>query len=173
MAKKSAGLLLYRKIAGSLEVFLLHPGGPFWVKKDDGAWSIPKGEVAEGEDALEAAKREFQEETGLAVKGTFEALEPIKQAGGKVIYAWSVQGDIDAAGIRSNTFSLEWPRGSKKVQEFPEVDRGAWFDLAAARKKILKGQLPLLEQFQQESKGQDPTATTTESTTSSKRQNKA
>lgn len=173
MAKKSAGLLLYRKVAGSLEVFLVHPGGPFWAKKDDGAWSIPKGEFTEGEDDLEAAKREFEEETGMAPKGTFEALEPIKQVGGKVIYAWSVQGDIDAAGIRSNTFSLEWPRGSKKVQEFPEVDRGSWFDLGAARKKILKGQLPLLEQFQKSQRARTSTATTNESTTSSKRQNKA
>ena len=147
MAKKSAGLLLYRKVAGSTEVFLVHPGGPFWAKKDDGAWSIPKGELAEGEEALEAAKREFQEETGFEVKGRFEALEPVKQAGGKIVYAWAIEGDIDSSGIRSNNFSMEWPPGSKKIREFPEVDRGGWFALATARQKILTGQSPLLEEL--------------------------
>jgi predicted NUDIX family NTP pyrophosphohydrolase len=153
MAKKSAGLVLYRDAAGSMEVFLVHPGGPFWAKKDDAAWSIPKGEIAEGEDPLEAAKREFTEETSFAVNGAFEALEPVKQASGKIIYAWSLAGDIDASAIRSNTFSMEWPPRSGKTQEFAEVDRGAWFDLAAARKKIVKGQIPLLEQLQEKSKG--------------------
>jgi predicted NUDIX family NTP pyrophosphohydrolase len=147
MAKKSAGLLLYRKVAGSTEVFLVHPGGPFWAKKDDGAWSIPKGELAEGEEALEAAKREFQEETGFEVKGRFEALEPVKQAGGKIVYAWAIEGDIDSSGIRSNNFSMEWPPGSKKIREFPEVDRGGWFALATARRKILTSQSPLLEEL--------------------------
>jgi predicted NUDIX family NTP pyrophosphohydrolase len=149
MPKQSAGLLLYRNVYGSLEVFLVHPGGPFWAKKDDGAWSIPKGEIAEGEDALQAAKREFREETGFAADGTFEALEPVKQAGGKTVYAWSIEGDVDASAIGSNTFSMEWPPRSGKMQEFAEVDRGGWFDLAVARKKILKGQIPLLEQFAQ------------------------
>lgn len=148
MAKNSAGLLLYRKAGGSLEVFLVHPGGPFWAKKEEGAWSIPKGEFREGEEALEAAKREFKEETGFAVSGVFEALEPVKQPGGKIVYAWAVEGDINASVIRSNNFSMEWPPRSKKTQEFPEVDRGGWFDLTEARKKIVKGQLPLLEQFQ-------------------------
>jgi predicted NUDIX family NTP pyrophosphohydrolase len=147
MAKKSAGLLLYRKVAGSTEVFLVHPGGPFWAKKDDGAWSIPKGELAEGEEALEAAKREFQEETGFEVKGRFEALEPVKQAGGKIVYAWAIEGDIDSSAIRSNNFSMEWPPGSKKIREFPEVDRGGWFALATARRKILTSQSPLLEEL--------------------------
>jgi predicted NUDIX family NTP pyrophosphohydrolase len=145
MAKKSAGLLLYRKIGDSVEVFLVHPGGPFWAKKDEGAWSIPKGELTEGEEALEAAKREFQEETGFTVKGRFEALEPVKQAGGKIVYAWAIKGDIDSSAIRSNNFSMEWPPGSKKIREFPEVDRGGWFALATARQKILPGQSPLLE----------------------------
>jgi predicted NUDIX family NTP pyrophosphohydrolase len=153
MPKRSAGLVLYRQVSGSMEVFLVHPGGPFWAKKEDAAWSIPKGEIAEGEDALEAAKREFQEETGSAVSGAFEALEPVNQASGKIIYAWSLAGDIDAAAIRSNTFSMEWPPRSGKTQEFAEVDRGAWFDLAEARRKIVKGQIPLLEQLQEKWKG--------------------
>jgi predicted NUDIX family NTP pyrophosphohydrolase len=147
MAKKSAGLLLYRKVAGSAEVFLVHPGGPFWAKKDDGVWSIPKGEFADGEEALEAAKREFQEETGFAVKGTFEALEPVKQAGGKTVYAWAIEGDIDSSAVRSNNFSMEWPPGSKKIREFPEVDRGGWFELGMARKKIITSQSPLLDEL--------------------------
>jgi predicted NUDIX family NTP pyrophosphohydrolase len=146
MAKKSAGLLVYRKDGDSVEVFLVHPGGPFWAKKDDGAWSIPKGEFADGEEALEAAKREFQEETGFTVQGRFEALEPVKQAGGKIVYAWAIEGDFDSSAIRSNNFSMEWPPGSKKIREFPEVDRGGWFALAtAARQKILTGQSPLLD----------------------------
>ncbi len=147
MAKKSAGLLLYRKDGDSVEVFLVHPGGPFWAKKDEGAWSIPKGEFVDGEEALEAAKREFQEETGFAVKGRFEALEPVEQASGKIVYAWAIEGDIDSSAIRSNNFSMEWPPGSKKIREFPEVDRGGWFALATARQKILTGQSPLLEEL--------------------------
>jgi|SRR5580658_5277793 predicted NUDIX family NTP pyrophosphohydrolase len=153
MAKKSAGLFLYRNRAGSTEVFLVHPGGPFWAKKDEAAWSIPKGEIAEGEEPLEAAKREFREETGFAVQGTFEALRPVRLAGGKTVYAWTIEGDIDASAIRSNTFSMDWPPRSGKMQEFPEVDRGAWFDLATARKKIVKGQIPLLEEFEERRKG--------------------
>lgn len=149
MPKKSAGLLLFRKSAGAVEVFLAHPGGPFWAKKDDGAWSIPKGELAEGEDALEAAKREFREETGFEIDGKFEPLEPVKQPGGKIVVAWSVEGDVNAAAICSNRFSMEWPPRSRKMQEFPEVDRAGWFDLAEARRKILKGQTPLLEQLAQ------------------------
>ncbi|HEY2546621.1 MAG TPA: NUDIX domain-containing protein [Candidatus Acidoferrum sp.] len=148
MAKKSAGVLLYRGEGNAVEVFLVHPGGPFWAKKDDGAWSIPKGEFTDGEEPVEAAKREFREETGFGVEGAFEALEPVRQPSGKIVYAWSVKGDVDASAIHSNTFSMEWPPGSGKMQEFPEVDRGGWFDLALARRKILKGQLPVLEQFQ-------------------------
>lgn len=150
MPKQSAGVLLYRKAGSLLEVFLVHPGGPFWTKKDDGAWSIPKGEFGDGEDPLAAAKREFHEETGLAIDGAFKPLQPVKQPGGKTVHAWSVEvADLDASSIRSNTFSMEWPPRSGKTREFPEVDRAAWFDLATARKKILLGQLPLLDQLQQ------------------------
>jgi predicted NUDIX family NTP pyrophosphohydrolase len=152
VAKKSAGLLLYRSVYGAVEVFLVHPGGPFWAKKDEAAWSIPKGEIAEGEEPLEAAKREFREETGFAMEGVFEALEPVRLAGGKTVYAWFIEGDIDASAIRSNTFSMAWPPRSGKMQEFAEVDRGEWFDLAAARGKILKGQIPLLEEFEERRK---------------------
>ena len=124
MPKKSAGLLLFRKrLTVGLEVFLVHPGGPFWAKKDDGSWSIPKGEFAEDEDPLEAAKREFQEETSLRVAGPFYPLEPARQPGGKIVYVWAARADLDASAIRSNTFTIEWPRNSGKMREFPEVDR--------------------------------------------------
>jgi predicted NUDIX family NTP pyrophosphohydrolase len=147
MAKTSAGILLFRRRANSVEVFLVHPGGPYWARKDAGAWSIPKGEVEAGEDLLTGAKREFAEETGVTVEGSLAPLEPVTQAGGKIVHAWAVEGDTDAATIRSNTFSLEWPPGSGKAREFPEVDRAGWFDLAAAREKINKGQRGLLEQL--------------------------
>jgi len=148
MPKQSAGILLYRIAGGRAEVFLVHPGGPFWAKKDDGAWSIPKGEFADGEEPLEAARREFKEETGFPIEGALTPLSPVKQPGGKTVYAWAVEGDVDADAIRSNTFSMEWPKGSAKTKSFPEIDRAAWFDLdAAARVKILKGQLGLLEQL--------------------------
>jgi predicted NUDIX family NTP pyrophosphohydrolase len=146
MAKKqSAGILLYRLRDSSAEVFLVHPGGPFWMKKDAGAWSIPKGEFEQDEDPLAAARREFREETGFDVEGEFVALDPVRQAGGKVVRAWAVQGDCDPASIRSNLFTMEWPPRSGKRQEFPEVDRAGWFGLEAAKEKILKGQLALLE----------------------------
>jgi predicted NUDIX family NTP pyrophosphohydrolase len=148
MAQKSAGLLLYRQSGESVEVFLVHPGGPFWTRRDDGAWSIPKGEFVDGEDPLEVAKREFKEETGFDIEGEFEAMRPTRQAGGKLVYAWAVQGDINASVIRSNSFSMEWPPRSGKIQDFPEVDRGEWFDLTSAKRKILKGQLEILEQLQ-------------------------
>jgi predicted NUDIX family NTP pyrophosphohydrolase len=147
--KLSAGILVYRKPQGSVEVFLVHPGGPFWAKKDDGAWSIPKGEYAEGDDALAAARREFQEETGFEIDGTFTPLAPVKQPSGKMIAAWAVEGDVDAAAIRSNSFSLEWPPKSGRTRQFPEVDRAGWFDLPTARLKLLPGQRPLLEQLEQ------------------------
>ena len=149
MAKTSAGVLLYRRAGKSLEVLLVHPGGPFWAKKDDGAWSIPKGEFAEGQDPLEVAKREFEEETGFPLKGKLEALEPIRQAGGKIVYAWVSEGEINASAIRSNTFSMEWPPHSGKTREFPEVDRASWFDLETAHRKFLKSQMPLLEQLKE------------------------
>jgi predicted NUDIX family NTP pyrophosphohydrolase len=147
MAKKSAGLLLYRFRAGALEMFLVHPGGPFWAKKDTGAWSIPKGEFEEGEDPLTAAKREFQEETGFPVAGNFIALSPLKQAGGKLVFAWAVEGDCDAAAITSNIFSMEWPPRSGKRKEFSEVDRASWFPLEIAREKIVKGQRGFLDEL--------------------------
>jgi len=148
MSKISAGLLLYRKTGGALEVFLVHPGGPFWARKDEGAWSVPKGEFDEGEDALDAAQREFQEETGMAAKGEFHPLKPLRQSGGKMVYAWAVQFDLDAAAVKSNTFSMEWPPRSGKAQEFPEIDRAGWFRIDEARRKILKSQLDLLEQLE-------------------------
>jgi predicted NUDIX family NTP pyrophosphohydrolase len=148
MAKKnSAGILLHRLHGSEIEVFLVHPGGPFWAKKDAGAWSMPKGEFEAGEDPLEAAKREFKEETGFAVEGTFIELTPVKQPGGKVVYAWAVMGDCEAESIKSNTFSLEWPPRSGKRKEFPEVDRAGWFTPEVAREKILKGQLNFLEEL--------------------------
>ena len=148
-SKKTAGILLYRLRESELEVLLGHPGGPFWAKKDDAAWSIPKGELEEDEDPLKAAKREFEEETGVAVEGNFIPLTPLKQRGGKVVLAWAVKGDCDADNIKSNMFSLEWPPRSGKRQEFPEMDRASWFTMAAAKKKILPGQLGLLEELEQ------------------------
>jgi predicted NUDIX family NTP pyrophosphohydrolase len=141
MPKTSAGLLMYRHRGGALEVFLVHPGGPFWVHKDDGAWSIPKGEFEPGEDALAAAQREFTEETGLTPSGDFQQLTPLKQPSGKIVHAWAVKGDCDPALVRSNTFTF-------KGREFPEVDRAAWFGLPEARKKLLPGQVGFLEQLE-------------------------
>ncbi len=148
MHKKSAGLLVYRQGAGHLEVLLVHPGGPFWTKKDEGAWSIPKGEFSEGENPLEAARREFEEETGVAMTGDYEPLDPVKQPSGKTIYVWLVRGDLDPASIKSNLFSMEWPPRSGITQQFPEVDRAAWFATDAARRKILKGQVPFIDQLE-------------------------
>jgi predicted NUDIX family NTP pyrophosphohydrolase len=147
MAKKSAGLLMYRRRGGILEVFLVHPGGPFWARKDEGAWSIPKGEYETGEDPLEVAKREFQEETGFQAAGEFAPLTPRKQAGGKVVSAWAVEGNCDASAVKSNLFSIEWPPRSGRQKEFPEVDRAGWFTMAQAREKILKGQAGFLEEL--------------------------
>lgn len=147
--KLSAGILLYRLRGVAVEVFLVHPGGPFWAKKDEGAWSIPKGEYEAGADPLTTAKREFHEETGCTVEGTFQPLTSLKQPSGKVISAWTVAGDLDAAAVTSNTFTMEWPPKSGKTQEFPEVDRGAWFDLSTARVKLQTGQRGFLDQLQQ------------------------
>lgn len=143
--KTSAGVLLYRRRGATLEVFLVHPGGPFWAKKDLGAWSLPKGEIAAGEDPPEAAKREFTEETGFAVEGELRPLPPLRQPGGKIIVAWAVEGDCDPAELRSNTFEMEWPPRSGKRRAFPEVDRGEWFSLDEARRRILPGQAPFLD----------------------------
>jgi predicted NUDIX family NTP pyrophosphohydrolase len=147
MAKSSAGLVMYRYRNAKLEVLLVHPGGPFWRKKDEGAWSIPKGEYTADEDAFEVAKREFKEETGYAAEGSFMELAPIKQPGGKVVAAWAFEGDCDAGKIKSNTFSMEWPPRSGKQAEFPEVDRAEWFPINAAKKKLLKGQAGFVEQL--------------------------
>jgi len=145
MAKLSTGILLYRRRAGALEVFLVHPGGPFWAKKDAGAWSIPKGEPAPGEEPRATARREFVEETGLALPEALTELPPVRQAGGKTVQAWAAEGDADPAALRSNSFALEWPPRSGRFQEFPEIDRAQWFDLATARQKLNKGQVPLLD----------------------------
>jgi len=147
MPKHSAGLLLYRWRPGGLEVLLVHPGGPFWAGKDEGAWSIPKGEFNPPEDPLAAAYREFNEETNCAATGEVIPLTPLKQTSGKLIQAWALEGDCDAAAIHSNTFTLEWPPRSGRRQEFPEVDRAAWFSLEFARKKISKGQAGFLEEL--------------------------
>jgi predicted NUDIX family NTP pyrophosphohydrolase len=145
MPATSAGLLLHRSTARGLEVLLVHPGGPFWARKDLGAWSIPKGEVGEGEDLLAVARREFQEETGFAAGGPAIPLGHVRQAGGKVVHAWAVRGDLDPAALRSNTFEIEWPRGSGRMRTFPEVDRAAWFDLAEARRRIVPAQAAFLD----------------------------
>jgi predicted NUDIX family NTP pyrophosphohydrolase len=136
MAQISAGVLMYRIANGKPQVLLVHPGGPFWRKKDLGAWSIPKGEVAEEENLLAPAQREFQEETGHRPTGRFIALHPVKLKSGKIVHAWAVEGDLDAAAVRSNTFTMEWPPRSGKQSEFPEVDRAEFFDLETAKKKI-------------------------------------
>ena len=144
-SNRSAGLLLYRHTPAGLEVLLVHPGGPFWTKKDDGAWSIPKGEIGDAEDPLAAAIREFAEETGAQPAGDFLPLAPIRQSGGKTVHAWALRSDFDPATLTSNLFSMEWPPRSGRLQQFPEVDRAAWFTLDIAREKILKSQLPLLD----------------------------
>jgi predicted NUDIX family NTP pyrophosphohydrolase len=148
MVKQSAGLLLYRVREGILEVFLVHPGGPFWAKKDLGAWSIPKGEIDEGEDPLEAARREFEEETGFRPGGMFRGLTPLRQRSGKIVHAWAVEGDCDPRAIRSNSFAMEWPPRSGRQQEFSEVDRADWFSISEARERILDGQRALLAQVE-------------------------
>jgi predicted NUDIX family NTP pyrophosphohydrolase len=147
MPATSAGLLVHRGTADDLEVFLVHPGGPYWARKDLGAWSIPKGEISPDEDPLLAARREFEEETGSAVDGPTIALGEIRQAGGKRVLAWAVRGDLDAAQIRSNTFEIEWPPRSGRMCAFPEVDRAAWFAIDEARRRILPSQAPLLDRL--------------------------
>ena len=146
--KRSAGILLYRRSSGVLEVFLVHPGGPFFVTKDEGYWSIPKGEYDDSEDPLVAARREFEEETGFPLDGEFHALAPIRQKSGKLVTAWAVEGDCDPARLNSNLFTMEWPPGSGKQRQFPEVDRGQWFSLSAARQKINPAQVALLDELE-------------------------
>ena len=147
MSVRSAGLLLYKYVDSQLQLMLVHPGGPFWVKRDDGAWSIPKGLYEQGENPLQAAKREFKEETGYEIEGHFIDLGEIKQPSGKIIRAWAIECDIDTANIVSNTFRLEWPRHSGHVNEYPETDKGDWFEIDQARRKILKGQIGFIEKL--------------------------
>ena len=147
MPKTSAGLLPYRWCDGRLEVFLVHPGGLFWANKDAHAWSVAKGEVEQNEDLLDAARREFTEETGLTMAGPFLPLTPLRQASGKLVHVWAIEADVDPSTVRSNLFPLEWPPRSGQVRQFPEIDRAGWFDLAEARSKLHKGQITLLVQL--------------------------
>ena len=149
MAKlESAGLLLYRQAAAGIEVLIVHPGGPFWRKRDEQAWSIPKGEILENEAGLDVARREFEEEIGVAPPaGPLIALGSVRQAGGKTVHAWAVAGDLDLNEVRSNSFEMEWPPGSGQKQQFPEVDRAGWFDLDTARRKLNAGQAVLVDRL--------------------------
>jgi predicted NUDIX family NTP pyrophosphohydrolase len=149
MARLSAGLLVYRINGNRPEVFLVHPGGPLWAHRDENAWSLPKGEYGDEEAPLEAAMREFREETGFEVPaGRPMALKSIKQPSGKIVSAWAIEGDLDADKLDSNLFSMEWPPESGRQQEFPEVDRGGWFDLPQARRKIVRGQTGFLDELE-------------------------
>ena len=147
MPKQSAGILIYRIRSGSAEVLLAHPGGPFWTSRDGGAWSIPKGEVEDHEKAIEAAIREVWEETGLQVAGPMTELRPIQQKSGKRVLAWAWKGDFNPEALRSNTFRMEWPPGSGHLRDFPEIDRVDWFSLQEAKRKIIPGQIPLLNEL--------------------------
>ena len=152
-ASVSAGLLLFRRPAGSLEVFLAHPGGPFWANRDDGAWTIPKGVVADGEALIDAAKREFEEETGIVPRPPFVPLGSIRQKAGKTVHAWAWEGDADASSISSNNSRVEWPRGSGKWLVYPEVDRCGWFDPETARTKLNPAQAELLDRLEASLRG--------------------
>ena len=148
MPKKSAGIILFRFTKDQLEVLLVHPGGPFWAKKDLNAWSIPKGEFEDAEDPLDAAKREVQEETGMKLEGKFVELTAVKQKSGKLVLAWALEGNFDPANIQSNEFEMEWPPHSGKKKLFPEVDKAGWFTIEEAVKKIVGGQIPLLKELE-------------------------
>jgi predicted NUDIX family NTP pyrophosphohydrolase len=147
MSARSAGILLFRFRGKDLDVFLVHPGGPFWADRDEAAWSIPKGLFEENESPLEAGRREFEEETGFIATGEFIELGELRQSSHKIVHAWALEMNIDAAAIKSNTFSLEWPQGSGIIREYPEVDKGAWFTLDEARRKIHKGQAAFLDRL--------------------------
>jgi predicted NUDIX family NTP pyrophosphohydrolase len=149
MAKQSAGLLMYRRRQGVAQVLLVHPGGPFWAKKDRGAWTIPKGEIEQGEDAFAAARREFEEETGFRSEGDFLPLNPVSLKSRKTVYAWAFEGDCDPGTLRSATFTMKWPPHLGKEQEFPEVDRAEWLSLNEAKEKIQAGQMSFIKQFEQ------------------------
>jgi predicted NUDIX family NTP pyrophosphohydrolase len=153
MPKSSAGLLMYRRPKDTLQVLLAHPGGPFWAKKDAGAWTVPKGEYEISEDPLEAAKREFAEETGFASKGPFLSLGSLKQPSGKIISAWAFESDCDPNALVSNTFEIEWPPKSGRNATFPEIDRVAWFGIADARAKLPKGQEGFLHMLEKQLTG--------------------
>lgn len=145
--RRSAGILLYRGHGRELEVLLVHPGGPLWARKDAGAWTIPKGEFGDDEEPLDAACREFAEETGQQLTGPFQPLTPVRQRGGKVVHAWACRGEFDPASLRSNTFEIEWPPRSGRRASFPEVDRAEFFTIAAARAKINPAQVALLDEL--------------------------
>lgn len=145
----SAGLLMFRRAPAGLQVLLAHPGGPFWARRDDGAWTLPKGELAPAEDALAAARREFQEETGCSPAGPFVPLGEVRQKGGKQVLAWAFEGDFDPRDLRCNLFEMEWPPRSGRRQQFPEIDRVDWFDLAGAHRKLLEAQRPFLDRLEQ------------------------
>jgi predicted NUDIX family NTP pyrophosphohydrolase len=147
MPKQSAGLVVFRKKKNELQFFLVHPGGPFFARKDEGTWSIPKGEFDDSEDALTAAKREFKEETGIDIEGKFTPLNSVKLKSGKHVHAWAVEGDVDETKVVSNTFEIEWPPKSGKQKTFPEIDKAAWFNLQEAKEKINPSQIALLEQM--------------------------
>jgi predicted NUDIX family NTP pyrophosphohydrolase len=147
MSKHSAGILLFRFRNEKLEVMLVHPGGPFWAKKDNGAWSIPKGLFEESEKPMDAAKREFKEETGFEVDGEFIELGELQQPSKKIVHAWAIEKDLDKTKIMSNTFTLEWPKNSGRVQEYPEIDKAGWFDIEQAKEKILKGQIGFIDKL--------------------------
>jgi predicted NUDIX family NTP pyrophosphohydrolase len=149
LSARSAGLVLYRRRDGKLEVLLVHPGGPFWQKRDEGAWSIPKGELADNEDGMVVARREFQEELGTAApEGATISLGDVRQAGGKVVHAWALPGDLDVTQVVSNSFEIEWPPRSGKMQQFPEVDRAGWFDLETARRKLIPAQRLFIDRLE-------------------------
>ncbi len=148
MPRLSAGLLMYRIKDGAAQVLLAHPGGPYFVNKDDGAWSIPKGEPEPDEDLFLTARREFEEETGVKPVGPFIPLQPVKQKGGKIVHAWACEGDCDPASIRSNMFTMEWPPKSGRQQQFPEIDRAEFFDLETARRKVKSGQVGLIDELE-------------------------
>ena len=148
MTRRSAGLLMFRRVAAGLEVLLIHPGGPFWTNKDLGAWSIPKGECEDAEEALSAAQREFNEETGWRAAPPFLPLGSVKQRSGKLVNAWAFEGDRDPATLSSNTFEMEWPRGSGRMRAFPEADRAGWFGPAEARRRILASQAAFIDELE-------------------------
>ncbi len=148
MVKQSAGILPYRKKGKHIEVMLVHPGGPFWRNKDAGAWSIVKGEFTDDEEPLDAAIREFKEETGITAVGELLPLAPVRQKNGKTVHAWAVEMDVDTTQVRSNTFEIEWPPRSGKKATFPEIDRAEWFDIATAREKIIEAQRALLDELE-------------------------